>query len=189
MVAHVSAHLPVPGYEGLVSTLAYLRSHRRRSERGPAYRSTSNHVVVPDDPLRDVPDPGLVVPRGGSLRRGRASGHLRPLQLDSAPRTPGRSCSRSTSMFSERRALPACLGEPILASGELVARIYGRFRPLEVNVVLCLQRASDQGLHSEAGRAVRIREMAIATEGSSTCRCSASPWKKHAENPELTPQP
>jgi hypothetical protein len=49
MVAHVSAHLPVPGYEGLVSTLAYPFSPPE-IERGPAYRFTLNHVVVPDDP-------------------------------------------------------------------------------------------------------------------------------------------
>jgi hypothetical protein len=49
MVTHVSAHLPVPGYEGLVSTLAYPFSPPE-IERGPAYRFTLNHVVVPDDP-------------------------------------------------------------------------------------------------------------------------------------------
>ena len=49
MVAHVSAHLPVPGYEGIVSTLAYPFSPPEIA-RGPAYRFTLNHVVVPDDP-------------------------------------------------------------------------------------------------------------------------------------------
>jgi hypothetical protein len=49
LVAHVSAHLPVPGCEGLVSTLAYPFSPPE-IERGPAYRFTLNHVVVPDDP-------------------------------------------------------------------------------------------------------------------------------------------
>jgi hypothetical protein len=49
LVAHVSAHLPVPGYEGLISTLAYPFSPPE-IERGPAYRFTLNHVVLPDDP-------------------------------------------------------------------------------------------------------------------------------------------
>jgi hypothetical protein len=50
LVAHVSAHLPVPGYEGLVSTLAYPFSPPEL-ERGAAYRFTLNHVVIPDDPF------------------------------------------------------------------------------------------------------------------------------------------
>jgi hypothetical protein len=49
-VSHTSAHLPVPGYQGLISTLAYPFSPPE-VERGPAYRFSLNHVVVPDDPL------------------------------------------------------------------------------------------------------------------------------------------
>jgi hypothetical protein len=49
LVAHVSAHLPIPGYEGLVSTLAYPLSPPE-VECGAVYRFTLNHVVVPDDP-------------------------------------------------------------------------------------------------------------------------------------------
>lgn len=50
MVAHVSAHLPIPQYEGIVSTIAYPFSPPE-IERGPTYRFSLNHVVVPDSPL------------------------------------------------------------------------------------------------------------------------------------------
>jgi hypothetical protein len=48
-VAHASAHLPIPQYEGLVSTIAYPFSPPE-IDRGPAYRFTLNHVVVPETP-------------------------------------------------------------------------------------------------------------------------------------------
>lgn len=47
-VSHVSAHLPVPGYEGLISTIAYPFSPPEL-ERGPTYRFSVNHVLLPDD--------------------------------------------------------------------------------------------------------------------------------------------
>ena len=49
-VSHVSAHLPVPGYEGLISTIAYPFSPPEL-ERGPTYRFSVNHVLLPDDAL------------------------------------------------------------------------------------------------------------------------------------------
>jgi len=49
-VSHVSAHLPVPGYEGLISTIAYPFSPPEL-ERGPTYRFSVNHVLLPDNPL------------------------------------------------------------------------------------------------------------------------------------------
>jgi hypothetical protein len=49
-VAHVSSHLPVPGYEGIVSTIAYPFSPPE-VPRGALYRFTLNHVNVPDTPL------------------------------------------------------------------------------------------------------------------------------------------
>lgn len=48
-VAHVSSHLPIDEYDGLVSTLAYPFSPPE-IDRGPLYRFTLNHVVVPIDP-------------------------------------------------------------------------------------------------------------------------------------------
>jgi len=48
-VAHASAHLPIPEYHGLVSSLAYPFSPPE-IDRGPVYRFTVNHVVLPDDP-------------------------------------------------------------------------------------------------------------------------------------------
>jgi hypothetical protein len=48
-VAHASAHLPIPQYEGLVSTIAYPFSPPE-IDRGAAYRFTLNHVVVPESP-------------------------------------------------------------------------------------------------------------------------------------------
>jgi hypothetical protein len=48
-VSHGSAHLPIPEYDGLVSTIAYPFSPPE-IDRGPAYRFTLNHVVLPDDP-------------------------------------------------------------------------------------------------------------------------------------------
>ena len=50
VVAHVSSHLPVPGYEGIVSTIAYPFSPPE-VPRGALYRFTLNHVNVPDTPL------------------------------------------------------------------------------------------------------------------------------------------
>ncbi len=50
MVAHISAHLPVPAYEGIVSTIAYPFSPPE-IERGAVYRFSLNHVVLPNDPL------------------------------------------------------------------------------------------------------------------------------------------
>jgi acyclic terpene utilization AtuA family protein len=49
-VSHRSAHLPAPGYEGLISTLAYPFSPPE-IERGAVYRFSLNHVLVPDNPL------------------------------------------------------------------------------------------------------------------------------------------
>jgi hypothetical protein len=49
-VCHISAHLPVPGYHGIISTIAYPFSPPE-IERGAAYRFTLNHVCLPDDPL------------------------------------------------------------------------------------------------------------------------------------------
>ena len=49
-VAHVSAHLPVPGYDGLISTIAYPFSPPEM-ERGEIYRFSINHVLIPDSPL------------------------------------------------------------------------------------------------------------------------------------------
>lgn len=44
-VAHASSHLPIPEYDGLVSTLAYPYSPPE-TDRGPLYRFTLNHVVT-----------------------------------------------------------------------------------------------------------------------------------------------
>jgi hypothetical protein len=49
-VAHVSSHLPVPEYEGIISSIAYPFSPPE-IERGAAYRFVLNHVMVPDTPL------------------------------------------------------------------------------------------------------------------------------------------
>ncbi|MES2258066.1 MAG: acyclic terpene utilization AtuA family protein [Pseudomonadota bacterium] len=48
-VAHVSAHLPVPEYEGIISSIAYPYSPPE-IERGASYRFSVNHVVAPDHP-------------------------------------------------------------------------------------------------------------------------------------------
>jgi hypothetical protein len=48
-VAHVSSHLPIPEYQGLISSIAYPFSPPE-IDRGPAYRFSVNHVVEPDDP-------------------------------------------------------------------------------------------------------------------------------------------
>lgn len=50
LVAHVSSHLPVPAYEGIVSTIAYPYSPPE-IPRGAVYRFTLNHVNVPATPL------------------------------------------------------------------------------------------------------------------------------------------
>lgn len=44
-VAHASSHLPIPEYDGLVSTLAYPYSPPEM-DRGPLYRFTLNHVAT-----------------------------------------------------------------------------------------------------------------------------------------------
>jgi Acyclic terpene utilisation family protein AtuA len=49
LVSHVSAHLPVPQYEGIISSIAYPFSPPELP-KGAAYRFSLNHVVVPDDP-------------------------------------------------------------------------------------------------------------------------------------------
>ena len=48
-VSHVSAHLPVPEYQGIVSSIAYPFSPPE-IPRGAVYRFSVNHVVAPDDP-------------------------------------------------------------------------------------------------------------------------------------------
>jgi hypothetical protein len=48
-VSHVSAHLPVPAYQGIVSSIAYPFSPPELP-RGAAYRFSVNHVVLPDHP-------------------------------------------------------------------------------------------------------------------------------------------
>jgi hypothetical protein len=48
-VAHAAAHLPIPRYEGLVSTIAYPHSPPE-TDRGPAYRFTLNHTIAPATP-------------------------------------------------------------------------------------------------------------------------------------------
>jgi hypothetical protein len=49
LVSHVSAHLPVPAYHGIISSIAYPFSPPELA-RGPVYRFSLNHVVLPDDP-------------------------------------------------------------------------------------------------------------------------------------------
>jgi hypothetical protein len=48
-VSHVSAHLPVPEYHGIISSIAYPFSPPELP-RGAVYRFSVNHVVAPDDP-------------------------------------------------------------------------------------------------------------------------------------------
>jgi len=48
-VAHSSSHLPIPGYDGLASTIAYPFSPPE-IDRGPLYQFTLNHVAIPADP-------------------------------------------------------------------------------------------------------------------------------------------
>ena len=48
-VAHALSHLPVPQYEGLVSTVAYPFSPPE-VDRGPAYRFTLHHTLAPETP-------------------------------------------------------------------------------------------------------------------------------------------
>jgi hypothetical protein len=45
----VSAHLPVPEYHGIISSIAYPFSPPELP-RGAVYRFSLNHVVAPDDP-------------------------------------------------------------------------------------------------------------------------------------------
>jgi hypothetical protein len=49
LVAHVSSHLPIPGYEGLISSIAYPFSPPE-IERGASYRFSLNHVIYPEHP-------------------------------------------------------------------------------------------------------------------------------------------
>jgi Acyclic terpene utilisation family protein AtuA len=49
LVSHVSAHLPVPEYHGIISSIAYPFSPPELP-RGAVYRFSLNHVVLPDDP-------------------------------------------------------------------------------------------------------------------------------------------
>ena len=49
LVSHVSAHLPVPEYQGIISSIAYPFSPPELP-RGPVYRFSLNHVVIPDHP-------------------------------------------------------------------------------------------------------------------------------------------
>ena len=49
-VSHVSAHLPVPEYQGIISSIAYPFSPPELP-RGAVYRFSINHVVVPDNPF------------------------------------------------------------------------------------------------------------------------------------------
>jgi hypothetical protein len=53
-VAHVSSHFPVPGYQGIVSTIAYPFSPPEIA-RGALYEFTLNHVVEPEHPLEMFP--------------------------------------------------------------------------------------------------------------------------------------
>ena len=48
-VTHASAHLPIPEYDGLASTIAYPFSPPE-IDRGPVYRFTLHHVAIPNDP-------------------------------------------------------------------------------------------------------------------------------------------
>lgn len=48
-VAHSSAHLPIPEYDGLASTIAYPFSPPE-IDRGPVYEFTLNHIALPADP-------------------------------------------------------------------------------------------------------------------------------------------
>jgi hypothetical protein len=48
-VSHVSAHLPIPEYQGIISSIAYPFSPPELP-RGAVYRFSVNHVVIPDDP-------------------------------------------------------------------------------------------------------------------------------------------
>jgi Acyclic terpene utilisation family protein AtuA len=48
-VSHVSAHLPVPAYQGIISSIAYPFSPPELP-RGAVYRFSLNHVVMPNDP-------------------------------------------------------------------------------------------------------------------------------------------
>jgi hypothetical protein len=49
-VAWTAAHIPIPEWQGIISSIAYPFSPPQ-IERGPTYRFSVNHVVVPDDPL------------------------------------------------------------------------------------------------------------------------------------------
>jgi hypothetical protein len=49
-VGHISAHLPIPEWQGIISSIAYPFSPPE-IEKGSVYRFCVNHVVVPDDPF------------------------------------------------------------------------------------------------------------------------------------------
>lgn len=49
-VGHAASHLPIDGYDGLVSTLAFPFSPPE-IDRGATYRFTLNHVIDPVDPI------------------------------------------------------------------------------------------------------------------------------------------
>ncbi len=48
--AHFALHYPIPEWRGLISGIAFPMAPAHVN-RGPVYRFTLNHVVVPDDPL------------------------------------------------------------------------------------------------------------------------------------------
>jgi hypothetical protein len=48
--SHFALHFPIPEWRGLISGLAFPLTPPEL-ERGPVYRFTLNHIVVPDDPL------------------------------------------------------------------------------------------------------------------------------------------
>jgi hypothetical protein len=49
-VAHIAAHIPIPEWQGIISTIAYPLSPPEL-EKGPVYRFCVNHVVAPQTPL------------------------------------------------------------------------------------------------------------------------------------------
>jgi hypothetical protein len=49
-VAWMSAHVPIPEWQGIISSIAYPFSPPE-IEKGAVYRFSLNHVVEPDDPF------------------------------------------------------------------------------------------------------------------------------------------
>ena len=49
-VAWISAHVPIPEWEGIISSIAYPFSPPQL-DKGAVYRFSLNHVVEPDDPF------------------------------------------------------------------------------------------------------------------------------------------